>query len=120
VKKRVFIIILCIVLAGTIYYFRYFFQSVFSVVLSRFTPPDLDYVRSEEWLYESGLKIGEGDFVSFEPGDKFFELKSDTIYLKGKPRALVLRTNKTFYEMTVSSLDGNVKGVYLNTEELGH
>lgn len=117
--KRKYIIILTILSAITVFLvvFKTFRLSLFSVISSSITPPDLEYVRNNQWLYESGFKIGEGDFVEFIESDTLFQLKGDTIYFKGQPRGLVVKTNKYFYQMIVSSMDGRYRGEYANTDE---
>lgn len=117
-KKRIIIIISSVLLLFIIFYNRYFFVSLFSVVSSKFSTPDLKYVEANQWQYESGFKIGEGDFVEFSRDNSIFQLKHDTIYFRDKPRAIVTQTNKKFYQMTVTSLDGHATGEYLNTDEL--
>ncbi len=90
--------------------------SLYFIGLSHVTSPDLQYVKEKTWSYDSGFKIGEGDFVSFD-GTGLFQLHQDTIYYNSAPKALVKRLNKQFYEMTISSMDGKQKGTYTNLEE---
>ncbi len=78
---------------------------------------DLDYIKSSEWQYDKGFKIGEGDFVSFEKGGKVFDLKDKTIYFKYQPRAIIKTVNKKNKEMIIESLDKKEKGIYINVEE---
>jgi hypothetical protein len=97
--------------------FKSFRLSLFSIIVSKITPPDLEYVKNNQWLYESGFKIGKGDFVEFIEGDPLFQLKGDTIYFNNKPQAIVVKTNQYLYQMIVSSIDGKYKGEYANTDE---
>jgi hypothetical protein len=99
-----------------IYYFRFFFVSLSSVVYSHLSKPDMNYIKENLWQYDYGFKIGNGDFVKFDAGYDY-ELRHDTIFSKGEPKALVVRTNKYFYQMIITSMDGKLKGEYLNTDE---
>jgi len=76
---------------------------------------DLNYVRSSQWVWDSGYKIGDGDFVDFD--SDFYILSHDTIYRKGIPKCVVIKTDKKGYQMVVKSLDGQI-GYYDDTQEL--
>jgi hypothetical protein len=91
--------------------------SMLSILRSKFSKPDLEYVRNNQWQYDKGFKIGAGDFIEFGLDTLVFTLKKDTIFYKGKARAIVTSTNKHFFEMTVKSIDNKEKGFYANTEE---
>lgn len=78
---------------------------------------DLNYIKSKTWSYENGFKIGKGDFVLFDKNDKLFDLKQDTIYYEGAPRAIITDLNKETYTLKVKSIDGKLKGEYRNPEE---
>ena len=78
---------------------------------------DLALVRSSNWQYDNGFKIGEGDFLSFDEGSKVFALRGDTIWYKGQPCALIKKMNKKNNELVVESLDKKEKGIYINMEE---
>ena len=80
-------------------------------------PVDLTYVKSKTWSYDHGFKIGRGDFVLFEEKEKLFELKRDTIYYEGKPRAIIKNVNKKTFIMEVQSIGSNETGEYRSTEE---
>lgn len=96
---------------------RYFFVALSSVVSSHLSKPDLKYVRENLWQYDDGFKIEKGDFIEFDTANFGYELQHDTIFLNGQPQALIVRTNKYFYHMIVSTLDGKLTGVYSNTDE---
>lgn len=78
---------------------------------------DFDYIKSKTWSYENGFKIGKGDFVLFDKNDKLFDLKQDTIYYEGTPRAIITDLNKETYTLKIKSIDGKLKGEYKNPEE---
>lgn len=114
-KTKVLIVSVCI-LVILAFVFRSPLTSLYYIGLSHVTSPDLQYVKEKTWSYDSGFKIGEGDFVSFDR-TKLFQLHQDTIYYRSSPKALINRLNKHFSEMTVSSMDGKQKGTYTNVEE---
>lgn len=78
---------------------------------------DLNYIKSKTWSYISGFKIGKGDFILFDKKNELFDLKRDTIYYEGKPRAIIIELNKKMYAMKVRSIDGKASGEYRNPEE---
>lgn len=78
---------------------------------------DLEYVKSKSWNHDSGFRVGEGDFIILKGDQKIFELKNDTIFYKGNPRALVQSLDKKNYNLIISSIDHQSIGVYRNDEE---
>ena len=78
---------------------------------------DVKYVKANTWQYESGFKIGEGDMVDFDYSSRLFLLRSDTIFFRGNPRALIKSVNKKSNEMVITSIDKKEKGVYVNIKE---
>ena len=54
-----------------------------SLILTSCHQRDLGYVRSAQWVWSSGYKIGDGDFVEFD--SDFYQLSNDTVYRKGVP-----------------------------------
>lgn len=100
---------------------KFLYISVLSVTfLSCKEDIDLSYVKSNLWSYDSGFKIGEGDFVEFDRKQKIFELKGDTIFYNGNPRAIIESINKKYFLMKIKSIDGKEKGEYTNVEERLH
>lgn len=83
-----------------------------------FNTPNLGYVKKNQWRYESGFKIGNGDFVEFELVDGSFKIKKDTIFYKDKPRGIIVFTNEKTYVFVIKSIDNHKYGLYINTE--GH
>ena len=81
------------------------------------TEEDINYVKANTWQWDKGIKIGEGDFVSFDKGSKVFFLIDKTIYFNKQPKALIKKVDKKNYEMTISSLDSKETGLYINIEE---
>lgn len=77
---------------------------------------DASYVRSKTWSYDGGFKVGKGDFIIFHNKEKLFDLKGDTIYYEGKPRAIVKSIDKSAFSMTVKSLDKKEIGTYIDLD----
>jgi hypothetical protein len=75
---------------------------------------DLNYVQSNLWQWDSGYKIGDGDFVDFD-NSAYYKLSHDTIFREGIPKCIVVWTNAKNYEMKVKSFAGQT-GIYINTE----
>lgn len=48
----------------------------------------------------------------------FYVLGHDTIYRQGLARAVVVKVDRRYYEMTVRDLDSGVEGVYVSTESM--
>lgn len=80
-------------------------------------PIDSTYVKSKTWSYDGGFKVGKGDFILFDEKEKLFELKGDTIYYEGKPRAIIKSVKKKTFTMQIKSIDGKEIGTYRNPEE---
>jgi hypothetical protein len=116
-KKRIILTIVSVILVAVIFYNRYFFFALFSVVSSKVSSPDLNYVKMNHWQHDSGFRIGEDDFVTFKGDKSLFQLKQDTIYFRGVPSAIVTQTNEYLYQMIVTTIDGQNKGEYANTSE---
>ena len=77
---------------------------------------DFEYIKEKMWSYEGGIKIGQGDFVTF-PDTGLFQLHGDTIFYKNQPRATVERLNKQKFELTIRAVSDNNRGKYRNIEE---
>jgi hypothetical protein len=77
--------------------------------------PDLKYVKESQWVWDTGFRIGKGDFVEFGKSD-LFQLFSDTITYRGKPVCTVISTDQKMYSMTVKSISGEI-GFYADTRE---
>jgi hypothetical protein len=60
----------------------YIFSVVFILGCSRKPDKiDLNNIRNMSWVFESGYKIGEGDYIDFETNG-FYELKEDSVFRK--------------------------------------
>src|SRR5688572_25814992 len=116
VKTKILIACICVLLILG-FLFRNLLTSLYFIGISHITSPDLAYVKAKMWSYDGGFKIGAGDFVHFERTE-LFQLRNDTIYYKGSPRAIVERLNKHFYQLTVKSIDSEEEGTYTNVEEM--
>ena len=81
-------------------------------------PIDAAYIKTQQWTYEGGFKIGEGDFVQFDiPQLPVFRLVDDTVYYNGKPRAIIVGMTRDSMYIEITSVDGKVKGEYRNVDE---
>ena len=76
---------------------------------------DMEYVKTSLWQWDTGFKIGEGDFVDFDTTN-FYTISNDTIFRKGVPRCIVIETDKDRYSMKIESLAGEL-GYYFDSEE---
>ena len=76
---------------------------------------DLNYVKTNLWQWDSGYKIGDGDFIEFDTSN-YYRLSHDTIIREGIPKCTVTWTDAKSYEMKVRSFNGEY-GLYINTEE---
>lgn len=77
---------------------------------------DKTYLIKTAWQYDSGFHIG-GDFIFFDTTKKVFELKRDTIFYKGVASALVIRIDKSDYNLIISSLNRKDVGIYRDENE---
>jgi len=74
------------------------------------------YVKENMWQYNKGIKIGEGDFIEFDD-PQFFELHYDTIYYRGKAKAVITDANEVDNELILKDLDTGFNGYYINVVE---
>jgi hypothetical protein len=102
-----------------VFFVRYLFILTFVLLITSCNnePVDSAYIKSALWSYDGGFKIGKGDFLLFDDKEKLFDLKADTIYCEGKPRAIIKDVDKKRFTMQVQSIDGKETGRYRNTEE---
>jgi len=66
------------------------------------------------WLYESGFKISDGDFLEFDDSN-YCKVRNNIIYYKNNEKAEIECINNI--ELHVVSLKSGGKGVYVNTKE---
>lgn len=76
---------------------------------------DVEHIKSKTWSFQGGYKIGKGDFMIFDESE-IYELKNDTIFYLGVPKALIIQLDKSDYTLKVKSLNDQQTGVYMNTE----
>ncbi len=77
---------------------------------------DMGFIKSNQWIYQEGFRIGEGSYINFKKST-LFKINHDTIVYKGVSRAVVIKLNKNANEMVVLSMDGSEEGTYTNTDE---
>jgi len=94
-RKKKILLIIFLSLFSLHLIFTQLVQNLFSIGWSYISKPDLNYVKEKQWGYDSGFKIGLGDFVEFD-NTGFFGLHVFQFFAKESPRALVIRLNKHF------------------------
>ena len=75
-----------------------------------FSQSSNQYIKQAEWRYNSGYKIGEGDFMDFVTSKDIYYLKNDTIYFKNKPKAIIVSSNKLFFTLNIKDIKNGKKG----------
>jgi len=88
---------------------------VFGMVSCKRKEIDFKYVKSSQWQWNKGFKIGDGDFVGFDTTN-FHTITHDTIFRKGVPRCIIIEINKANYLMKVKSLKDEI-GYYDDSEQ---
>ena len=78
---------------------------------------DRDYVRQSEWVWDSGFRIGQGDFMKFDKQENIYQLNGDTIYYRGKPKAVLIALSKKFFNLTIRSVETGEIGYYNDIAE---
>jgi hypothetical protein len=66
------------------------------------------------WQYDSGYKIGQGDFIEFDDSN-FCKIRDNVVYYNNQARAEVESVSN--YQLDVISIQTREKGVYLNTRQ---
>ncbi len=97
-----------------------FFASITTFLFSCANNIDIDYIKSKIWEHDSGFSVGEVDFMTFKNDQILFQLRGDTIYYSGNPKALIKSLDKKYFNLTVTSMDGKESGIYRNQEESLH
>lgn len=115
-RKKVLLSAIAIIIVILIIVNLRYFNTIYQVALSYLSPPDIEYIQTNQWQYESGYKIGEGDFLEFDI-DTVFVLQSDTIVYKSVPKATIVRLDKYLNEIEIRSLNTKQSGIYVNSEE---
>lgn len=90
--------------------------SVLIFAVSSCNRVDVDYVKSNLWQHEKGFKVGKGDFIDFD-NNTVFDLKSDTIYYKGRPRAVIVDVDSIENTLLLFDVESKAEGLYVNTQE---
>lgn len=75
------------------------------------------YIRSSLWQYESGFRIGQGDFIEFGIDDNIYEICGNKIFYKNEYKADIVSISKFNSTFTIKSIKTNEIGVYTNTNE---
>lgn len=70
---------------------------------------DLKYIKSKEWLSESG------NIIRFDDNSEV--LRNDTIFQDEEPYAIIRSLDKTRNQMTIFSISKHQNIIYTNTEE---
>jgi|SRR5450432_2147975 len=78
---------------------------------------DVEYIKSTGWSYSEGYRVT--DFLTFDKTG-YYTIKNDTLFVDGRPRALIAGLNKKKYDLTIKSLDGGKEGHYMDEKEMQH
>jgi hypothetical protein len=114
-KKRLILITSIVIILSIAVITRHAIIAVYSIISSKFKTPDIAYIKSNEWEYSEGFKVGKGDFLTFK--SDLFKLSNDTIFYNERPTAIVTTLNTYFNEITLKSISSGKTGVYINIEE---
>jgi hypothetical protein len=74
---------------------------------------NLQYVVNNEWIYEKGYKVGEGDLLEFS--GELYELRGDTILRKNHAVATVVRVIPSKHKLIIKSINSRINGIYYDT-----
>jgi hypothetical protein len=78
---------------------------------------DVEYIKSTGWSYSDGYWVT--DFFTFDTSG-YYSIKGDTIFVHGKPQALIVDLDKKSFDLTITSLDGKKTGHYMDEREMQH
>jgi hypothetical protein len=78
---------------------------------------DTDYIKSTGWAYSEGYRVT--DFLTFDASG-YYSIRHDTLFIHGKPRAVIIDLDKESYDLTIRSLDGKKEGHYMDEREMFH
>jgi hypothetical protein len=76
---------------------------------------DLAYIKTTGWSYSEGYRIT--DFMVFDRSSGY-TISGDTILFGGKPRGKIVSLDKRNFDLTIVSLDGQMKGHYMDEKEM--
>ncbi len=72
---------------------------------------DLAYVKDRWWTHDSGVRLGQGDFLIFDR-DGPYQLRHDTIFKNSLPRAIIERLDKKKNLIYMRTLPSDSVSVY--------
>jgi hypothetical protein len=78
---------------------------------------DISYVKNEQWLYQNGFKLGDGDWVDFDDSS-YYSIRKDTIFKARKPIALIRKVDQKRFLLILASISTGEKGIYGSASEL--
>jgi len=76
---------------------------------------DIEYIKSTGWSYSDGYRVT--DYFTFDKSG-YYSIRNDTLFVDNKPRAIIIRLDRKFYNLTIRSLDGKKTGNYMDDEEM--
>jgi len=91
--------------------------SICLITLASCNHIDYEYIKKKIWNYDSGYRVGKGDFILFKSDQNLFKIKKDTIYYENRAVALITKLDKKLYNLTIKSIESNEIGLYRNDEE---
>jgi hypothetical protein len=98
---------------------KYLFISsmiLFACTFKKVTQNDIEYIKQQSWLYESGAKLGTGDWMDFDD-TTYYSVKGDTIFKESKPLGRIQNINKTSFSLKIFSFKDNSNGIYVSSAE---
>lgn len=73
----------------------YFLNSIWIIILGLNSCSSIDYkyIRDRWWSYESGYRLGKGDFLVFDDSTEI-DIKGDTLFIKGNSTTIITKLDK--------------------------
>jgi hypothetical protein len=72
---------------------------------------DLDTIRNESWVYVSGYKIGDGDYIEFVRNG-LYELRKDSIFKKNYFVGRIVCFKESDNEITIQTPTNGISVYY--------
>lgn len=76
-----------------------------------------NYIKSRAWVFWDGSKVGEGDYIDFEPGDSMIDFRNDTFFYRGKPKSILTSINKITKSIKIKDITTGKIGIYRSKGE---
>ena len=82
---------------------------IFLPLISCTSRIDVEYIKSTDWQYSSGFRVT--DYLTFDKTN-YYSIKSDTLLVQGRPKAILVNLDKGKFDLKIRSLDGKMEGHY--------